>query len=133
MFIRSLKTLAIIALLVTCLNAPLGFAQEISSEVLRQQELLEEESTLRQKINSPEKVFIEKISVSGAELLGESQIHEITLAFEGHWLAKEDIQQIINALTQAYKKKGIDLAADAITAEAKDNILNIGIKSVKNG
>lgn len=147
--IKLVKDIAAAVSLIACLNAlavgyalfakrianiidggiPLCFAQKTAGEIARFEELLEEEAALRQKINSPDKVFVKKISIKGAELLNEKEIGEIIPPLEGHWLTEDDINQIAGALTQAYEKKGVKLAADEITTEIKGDILEVCIKS----
>jgi outer membrane protein assembly factor BamA len=123
------KSFVAAVFLAVCLNTPLCFAQKTASEAERQQELLEEEAVLRQKISVPEKVFIKKVNINGAKELSENQIREITLAFEGRWLDKEDARQIADVLARAYEKSGIKLTADQIKVEIEGDILEVRVEN----
>ena len=83
-----------------------GFAQTSVSQMQRAQDLLEKERALSQKLEEPQKIYIKKIIVEGATLLSPEEIKEIISPLQRRWLTKEDIQQIMESLRQAYQRKG---------------------------
>lgn len=81
------------------------FAQPPVGEIQRAEEILEKEKILREKLEKKEKIFIKKIIIEGASLISEEKLEEIILPFPRKWLSKEDIQQILEQILQAYKQK----------------------------
>lgn len=105
------------------------FAEQSSaSQIERSQEILKEEEVLRDKLKTEDKVFIKKIIVKGVTLLDEDEIKEIILPFQKHWLSKTDIQQILDAIGQAYKQKGYAGQPLKISFEVKKSCLRINIE-----
>jgi len=105
------------------------FAEQPSaSQIERTQEIIQEEEILRDKLKTGEKVFIKKIIVKGVTLLDEDEIKKIILPFQKHWLNKEEIQQILDAIGQAYKQKGYTQALLKISFQIKKNCLKIDVE-----
>jgi len=126
MFIRVL--LLIISLLFVRFAA---YGEPISgSEILRSQELIQEDKSLRDKVIE-NKVFIKKIVISGAVLLSPDKIKEITLPFEKRWLTKNDIQEIEDLIKQEYNKQGIPEANLKLSHRVKNRVLEITLVKVK--
>ena len=106
------------------------FAQDIPvSQIERTQEILEKEEALREKLNKQDKMFIKKIVVEDALLLGEEQVEEIILPFQKRWLTKDDINQIIDSLKQLYIRQ--TKQTPEITYQIKGRNLEIYVKEVK--
>lgn len=104
-----------------------SFAQTNASQMQRAQELLEKEEILREQLAKPEKFYIKKIIVQGSRVLLEEEIEFIVSPFQKHWLTKQDIQQLLNTIKQAYKQKGAGQPAD-ISYQIKKKELIIAIK-----
>ena len=123
----------IFALFLVFICANLSLAQRSASQAERAQEMLEQDQALREKIETPEKVFIKTIAIEGAtKALTQGEIRKIILPFLNKWLGEEDIRQLTDLLIQAYKKKKIKLEPSQITTEAKDGTLKIQINSGNN-
>ena len=127
---RTVAGLAIILFSLFCLG-PLGsdsFAQALPiGQIERTQELLEKEKAFRGRIEREEKVFIKKIIVEGVTLLNEGQIKELILPFQKRWLSKDEIQQILDALTAAYRQNGYKEQPAKISFEIKKGFLKIKV------
>jgi hemolysin activation/secretion protein len=104
------------------------FAQTTPAQLQRSQEILEEERTLRGKLEKEEKVYIKKIMVKGATLLNAKQIREIILPFQKHWLTKDDIQQILALIERSYINNGYVTKLKGISYQVKKRILEIQIE-----
>lgn len=102
-----------------------------ASQITRSQELIQQEENLTSAFEDT-KVFVKKIVISGADSLTQDKIKELTLPFENHWLGKEDIQQIINFIIQAYKdQKYLDLGLIKFSQQVKNGTLEIEVKELK--
>ena len=75
-----------------------------ASRIEQSREDLDKEEALRKRISQEEKVFIKKVVVSGITLLDKEQVRETLLPYEGHWLSKEDIAEMLNSILQLYQK-----------------------------
>lgn len=100
------------------------------TEVLRSQELILEEKSLRDKVIDY-KVFIKKIIIKGADLLSQDKIKKIILPFEKKWLTKYDIQTIEDLIRQAYNKQGIPEEKLKLSSKVEKNILEITLDTEK--
>jgi len=112
--------------------AKISSAASVStSSIERSQEILQEDKTLRQKIEQEEKFFVKTIIVKGVVKLSKEEIGGIILPFQGQWLTKKNIQQLIDSLTTAYAKKGIETNRIAISYKLKkDKTLEIAINDL---
>lgn len=99
-----------------------------AGELLKSQEALEKEHSIRKRIERHEKIFIEKIIVEGVKLVAQEKIREITFPFEKKWLSKEDIRQILSLIQGAYRDKGYALSENKISHKIKKPRLIIKIK-----
>ena len=99
-------------------------AQTSASEMQRTQEILEKEKTLREQLAKPEKFYVKKIIVQGSKLLLEEEIEYLISPFQKHWLTKQNIQQLLNIIKEAYKQKGAGQPAD-ISYQIKNKCLKI--------
>ncbi|MCX7661198.1 MAG: hypothetical protein N2Z79_00765 [Candidatus Omnitrophica bacterium] len=119
--LRSILLLFVISL---CLSFS-SFSQVPTAEIQRQQELLEKERELRKRIDKEPRIFIKKIILKGVSLLSEEEYKKIILPFQKRWLTKEDIQQILEKLSEVYKQKK---SIPEIVYQIKRNQLLILIK-----
>ena len=104
------------------------------SQIERSQELIDKEEALRNKIEAPEKIYIEEITFKGASLLSEKEIKDLAMPYEKKWLTKDDISQIINGLNELYRNKGLTGQLSDITYQIKDKRLIIEVKEqIKGG
>lgn len=108
-----------------CLAAPPPEQEASGQERMRQ--LQEQEKRLRERIEeekpkleiekklpeveppptpSEQKVLIRKINVTGATLLTEKEIKDITLPFENKEVTMREIQKVADLITDAYRQKG---------------------------
>jgi len=108
-----------------------AYGEPISgSEILRSQELIQEDQTLRDKARE-DKVFIKKIVLTGAVLLSPDKLKEITLPFERKWLTKYDIQEIEDLIKQEYNQQGIPEDKIKLSSKVKKNVLEIILNELK--
>ncbi len=107
-------------------------AQPPTGQIQKTQEMLEKERELRQRIEKPQKQFVEKIQVEGASLLSEQELQEITLLFEERWLTQEDIQQVIDLIIQAYKQKGYSEKELKSSYQIENNNLEIQVEELRD-
>ena len=105
-----------------------GFAQTSASQAQRAQELLEKERVLSEKVLEPEKAYIKKIIIQGANLLDKDKVKEIIAPFLNHWLTYSDIQQILGLIEQAYQEKGYPGQPKNISYEVKKKKLFIRVE-----
>ena len=84
---------------------PLMGAQSAST-IERSQELIQEDKALRQEIGREQKLFVKAIILKGALKLPQEETKGIIAPFQGQWLTKKNIQQIIDSLKAVYAKKG---------------------------
>ena len=99
-----------------------GFAlaqTSTTARIERSQEILQKDRDLRQKIIQEDKTFVKTIIVKGALKLSEEEIKGITDVFQGSWLTKEDIQQLVDSLKLAYERKGVASSQVKISYELK--------------
>jgi len=121
---------------ICCINCLLcfnyAFAQDITPiQIERSQEIIQEDKALRQRIEQEEKFFVRTIVLKGTLKLPEEEIKDIVPPFQGQWMTKEDIQQIIDALKSAYEKKGIKSSRINASYELKkDKTLEITINEL---
>lgn len=109
-------------------ETPCFAEQPSASQIERTQEIIQEEKILRDKLKTGEKVFIKKIIVKGVTLLDEDEIKKIILPFQKHWLSKADIQQILDAIGEAYKEKGYVWQLLKTSFEIKGSYLEINVE-----
>jgi len=104
------------------------------SQIERSEELIRKEEALREKIEAPEKMYIEEITFEGAGLLSEKEIKDLALPYEKKWLTKDDISQIIIGLNELYRNKGLTGQLSDISYKIKDKRLIIEVKEqIKGG
>lgn len=108
----------------------LCFSQSAISEIGRTEEIIEEEKALRKRLEEGRKVFIKKIIVEGVSLLSQEQIEQIMLPFQKHWLSKEEIQQIVDLIVQAYRQEGHRKQPAKIFYEIKKKSLEIQVEEL---
>jgi len=124
----------VISLLLLILNFyGSGFAQTTAAKIERSEEILQEDKILRQKIGEEEKFFVKTIIVKGALKLSEEEIRGIITPFQGHWMTKENIQQLIDLLKSTYAKKGIRASQIKVSHKLKkDKALEITVNELTN-
>jgi len=106
-----------------------GYAAEAAiSQIQRTGETLAEEKALRDRLGRPEKRQVKEITVEGASLLEPRQIKEMILPFQGHWLTKVDIEQLLELIRQAYPQKGYTNQPDKISYQIKKKQLIIKVE-----
>ncbi len=105
-----------------------AFAQSSTSQIQQSQQLIQKEEDLRRKIQEPRKFYIKKIIIQGVSLITKESLRQIISPFEKHWLNKEDIQLLIESLSQAYLEKNAPLQPAQISYEIKGKSLLIKIK-----
>jgi len=128
-----LKIIFIFMLLFT-FNCSFAQVQTPLSQIERSEDLIRKEEALREKIEAPEKIYIEEISVEGAGLLAEKEIKDLALLYEKKWLTKDDISQIINGLNELCRNKGLTGQLSDISYRVKDKRLIIKVKEqIKGG
>ena len=111
-----------------------AFAETPSaSQIERSEENLQKEELLREKLSQEEKIFIKKIAVKGASLITEDRIKEIILPYQGKWLIKKDIQQIMEFIQQEYKNKGNIGMLNKISYRIHNKNLIIEVTELKKG
>jgi len=127
---------------------------QVVSETERMRELLEKEKAIRERIEkeeekpeikeetpakaappiSEEKVFIEKIIVTGNTLIPQQEISKITSPFENQELTLSDFRKIADLITDAYRQKGyITSRAYLAPQKIEKGILEIRIIEGKAG
>ncbi|MDD5692567.1 MAG: POTRA domain-containing protein [Candidatus Omnitrophica bacterium] len=100
----------------------------------RSQEMIREDEALRQRIGQQEKYFVKTILLKGSLKLPAQEAEELTASFQGQWLTKEDISQLIDSIKSAFQKKGIAAGRVNISYELKkDGVLEITANSIKGG
>jgi outer membrane protein assembly factor BamA len=118
---------AIICLIVLAADYALA-APPTAASIERSQEILQEDKALRQRIEQGEKFFVKTIICKGCLRFSEEEIKNIAAPFQGRWMAKEDIRQIMDSLKSAYEKKGIPPDRVNVSYELKkDSILEITV------
>ena len=94
----------------------------------RSQEMIREDEALRQRIGQQEKFFVKTILLKGSLKLPAQEAEELTAPFQGQWLTKEDILQLVDSLKSVFVKKGIPAGRINTSYELKkDKILEITI------
>ncbi len=84
--------------------------------------------------SGPTQVFIKKILVQDALLLSDAEIKDIVYPYENRELTLEEMQQVADLLTDAYRKKGYVTSRAYIPVQSiKDGILFIKVLEVKSG
>jgi len=103
------------------------FSASVSAGTIeRSQEILKEDKTLRQRIEENEKFFIKKVTLKGISKISEEEVQEIIVPFQGQWMTKDDIQQLIDLVKSAYAKKGVKTDKLNVNYEIKErNLLEI--------
>lgn len=101
-----------------------------ASQIERSQEILEKEKTLRENIEKKEKVLIKKIMVTGVTLLTTNQIKDIIMPFQNHWLSKDEIQGILDAIKLTYQQKGFANQPEKMSFEIKNCALKIKVNEL---
>jgi hemolysin activation/secretion protein len=74
--------------------------------MFRTEEILRRERELQKVIQRPEKFYIKEIIIEGLECLTAKELKALTFPYRGHWLTKDEINQVIATLRKAYKDKG---------------------------
>lgn len=117
------------------------------SQIERTQEILQKEKELRERIEKDkekpqieeelplytplvptEKIFIQKIRVTDVHLLSEGEINQIILPFEGKELGLEEMQKVVELITDTYRKKGyVTCRAYLPPQKIEDNLLEIRV------
>jgi hemolysin activation/secretion protein len=82
------------------------FAQPQTATIQRNQELLQQEKLLRERIQKPKKVYIKEIIIEGISSINLKEIEESVLPFKKRWLSEEEINQIITSIKEIYFQKG---------------------------
>lgn len=84
---------------------PAGFAEDTSaSQVLRSQEILQEQEELLKRLEQKEQFFIKKIIVKGAQAIGKKELKTLLAGFKQKWLTRKDIDQLIKSIEGLYRK-----------------------------
>ena len=125
-------------LIITVLPFFLGVSSEITcfaqtsatGQIQRSQEVLQNDKTLRNRIEEEEKVFIKNILVEGANSISEDRIKEITRPFQKRWLTKKDILQVLDSIKQAYLQEGYAGQPADISYAVKGKVLKIRVEEV---
>lgn len=125
-----MRKTVILILFFICALFIYSYAQTTAGQIQRQEELLRQEEKLRERIQEEARVYIKKIMVEGASLLSEEEIKEITSSFQKRWLTKEDIQQVMESLKQAYKDKGYTGEPLKISYQIKQRSLIIRVEEL---
>ncbi|MCX5693220.1 MAG: nicotinate-nucleotide adenylyltransferase [Candidatus Omnitrophica bacterium] len=99
-------------------NSPAG-------TIIKSQEMIEREKTLREKLDKNEKMHLKKAIVTGVTLIDKEKIKEIIDPFKNHWISKNDIQLILDSITAAYKEKGYADKLGRISYKIRKTTLNI--------
>ena len=81
------------------------FAQPQTATIQRNQELLQQEKLLRERIQKPKKVYIKEIIIEGISSINLKEIEESVLPFKKRWLSEEEINQIITSIKEIYFQK----------------------------
>lgn len=104
-----------------CFSAPVS-----AGTIERSREILKEDKILRQRIEENEKFFIKKVTLKGISKISEEEVQEIIVPFQGQWMTKDDIQQLIDLVKSAYAKKGVKTDKLNVNYEIKErNLLEI--------
>ncbi len=104
------------------------FGQSSTSQALRTEEILGKERALRQELQKPEKFYIKEIIVRGPECLSGQKLEAIILPFKRHWLTKDNIEQLVASLRQAYAEKNCVAGSSEISYQIKKRNLIITVK-----
>lgn len=102
-----------------------------ASQIQRANELINQDAWLRDKLEHGQKVLVKKIIVEGVTLLTPRELKEITVIYQKHWLTKNEIQQILDLITLAYKKKGFDKQPANIAFTIEMGCLKIKVEELK--
>lgn len=116
----------IFSLMVVILFFNFVYAQPLP-QILKTEEEIEKEKTLRRRLEEPEKFYIKKIIFEGADSLTLKDLEQIKSFFEKRWLTKEDIDKIIANLKEIYLAKNLALPSQ-IQYKIKKRQLIISIK-----
>ena len=82
-----------------------SIAQTITPiQIERAQEIVQKEEALRKKIEQPQKVFVKEIILPQGCLIPEKEIAQITGNFAGRWHSLKEKRELLDILTQAYRK-----------------------------
>lgn len=142
--IKLVKDIAAGVVLIACINAlavgyflfarkifkvtPAFAAVPTAAQIQRSQELLNKEQELKNKIEQGDSVFIDKILIKGVTLLTQDEVKDIIKPFQKkRSLKKDDIQQIIDAFTQAYYERGYFTQFKDISYTIKNKTLEIRV------
>lgn len=98
-----------------------------AEQVQHSQELIDKETLMLERIQQGDKFFIKKIVISGFTLINKTELKDIFLTFQGHWLTKDDLQRISDEITQIYLKKGYNAQPKDISFHIKGKVLEIAI------
>ncbi|MFH1396948.1 MAG: POTRA domain-containing protein [Candidatus Omnitrophota bacterium] len=100
---KKIKKIACLILLFTQLNPAFHRLSAVTvGEIEKSQQDIDKELSLRRKIEQPEKVFVKKIVLPQGCLIPKDEFERINRRFAGHWLTAQEIQELLDALTQAY-------------------------------
>jgi hemolysin activation/secretion protein len=101
------------------------------AQIERQQEMIEKERALRQRIEEDGQVFVRQIVVTGVTLLDEEEVKKIIQPYEGRRLSKKNIQAILDDFALAYKEKGCLDRLARTSYHLRQGYLEITIKEKK--
>lgn len=127
-----MKKTVILVLVLILFGLSFSFAQINPSQLERSQEMIEKEEALRSKLENQEKVFINKIIISGSTILPEEDLKDINLAHKRKWLTKDDIQQILELIKQRYETEGYPTDSLKIDYKIKKNNLEVQIEELEH-
>ncbi|MBN2120315.1 MAG: hypothetical protein JW734_04605 [Candidatus Omnitrophica bacterium] len=100
-------------------------------ELFFKQEEEPEETLTEKELDFPsfeEKILIKKIRLTGAGIITEKEIKDITSAYENKEFSLKQIQKIADSVTEAYHKKGYLLSRAYIPVQNfKEGILQIRV------
>lgn len=102
--------------------------QPTPAQIQRSEEITDQETSLRNKLNRESKVYIKQIMIKGASLISADKMSQIILSFQKHWLSSNDIQLIIDLIKQAYQQSGFKDKPVKIEHRLKNHSLNIYVQ-----
>ncbi len=98
--------------------------------IMKSQEIIEKEKTLREKLDKNEKMYLKKAIVTGATLIDKEKIKETLKPFKNHWISKNDIQLILDSISSIYKDKGYSDKIEEISYRINKSTLTIKVKEI---
>jgi outer membrane protein assembly factor BamA len=108
------------------LLAGTALAAELPAERLeRNQELLDQDKLLMEKLNTEERVFVKSIVFKGDNSVPSGVLFGLFTPYEGHWLTDKEMRQIIRLITEEYRKAGKTVDSDSFVFRVEGGILEI--------